>query len=252
MRILALSDVHIDFEENRKWLFGLSQYDYKNDFLILAGDVTHDVLSLARAFEFLKCCFLEVIYTPGNHDLWVLQEDDKNSLEKFNFINHIAEDCGIRMDPITVGAISIVPLLGWYDYSFGKPSNNLLNIWSDYISCEWPDGFNESMITQYFVSMNESFLSIKNQYVISFSHYLPRLDLVPSCIPLKDKELCPVFGTSLLEKQIRRLGSHIHIYGHHHLNVSEYRDNILYINNAFGYPYERLIAAKDLNCVLEI
>ena len=74
---------------------------------------------------------------------------------------------------------------------------------------------------------------------------------MPSYIPFAKMVLYPVLGTTLLEKQIRRLGSNIHIYGHTHVNANVVKDNIRYINNAFGYPYEHHIAAKEMLCVWE-
>ncbi len=253
MRIFAISDIHIDFDENRRWLYNLSQSDYKEDILILAGDVTDMTSLLAKAFQELAIRFSKVLYVVGNHDLWVMRDNNaKDSLGKFLMIKTIARDCGICMEPSHFGPLSVVPLFGWYDYSYGQPSDEILRQWSDYFLCKWPDDFDEARITSYFVSMNEAFLTVRNQTVISFSHFLPRTDLMPNYIPPDKRRLYPVLGTSLLEGQIRRLASNIHIYGHSHVNTRVFKDNILYINNAFGYPHETRITAKQLHCVLTI
>ena len=252
MRVFALSDIHIDYNENSSWLYNLSEYDYKDDILILAGDVTDIIPSLTKAFKALKNRFGNVLYTPGNHDLWVNRNNVKNSLESFDIIKKISKDCGISMEPTEFGSLSIIPLFGWFDYSFGQPSNKLFDIWLDYIACKWPDDFDETKITRYFISINEEFLNTTNKFVISFSHFLPRIDLMPFYIPPYKKILYPVLGTSLLEGQIRTLGSQIHIYGHSHVNMRVLKDNTIYINNAFGYPSETLITAKELVCVFEL
>jgi len=41
MRVLALSDALVDYDDNTKWIHGLSQPDYCDDLLIIAGDVSH-------------------------------------------------------------------------------------------------------------------------------------------------------------------------------------------------------------------
>ena len=64
MRIFALSDIHINYSENRKWMQQLSQYDYKNDVLIIAGDISDLVLLLIEGFEAFKQRFLEVLFLP--------------------------------------------------------------------------------------------------------------------------------------------------------------------------------------------
>lgn len=252
MRVFALSDVHVDFGENLQWISDLSSHEYNEDILILAGDVTHDIKSLESVFEILCRRFALVLYVPGNHDLWVNRKNGVDSLGKYQLIKEITDRTSVRMEPFHYGPLSIVPLLGWYDYSFGKPDEEILTSWFDFIACKWPSGFDEEAITRNFTDQNESFLEVENEYIISFSHFLPRIDLMPSFIPPSQRILYPVLGSTLIEKQIRRLGSDIHVYGHSHLNMSVYKDDTLYINNAFGYPYEKRIAAKELKCVYEL
>ena len=40
MRIFALSDIHVDFDDNAIWVSSLSAQDFREDLLILAGDVS--------------------------------------------------------------------------------------------------------------------------------------------------------------------------------------------------------------------
>jgi Icc-related predicted phosphoesterase len=40
MRVFTVSDIHVDFDANARWIAGLSTQDYRDDFLILAGDVS--------------------------------------------------------------------------------------------------------------------------------------------------------------------------------------------------------------------
>ena len=50
-RVFALSDIHVDFDVNAQWVEGLSSVDYRDDVLILAGDVTHVLPKLASCLE---------------------------------------------------------------------------------------------------------------------------------------------------------------------------------------------------------
>jgi len=254
LRIFTISDIHVDFDVNWQWVNHLSCYDYKEDILILAGDVTHTIPLFIKTLKCLKERFLEVLYVPGNHDLWVRRNDGIHSLEKLQLIMQIANDNDIRMEPFYHPLLAIIPLFGWYDYSFSQPSPEILLTWADYIACLWPEGYDENRITQHFIKMNESFLTNEkdSQFIISFSHFLPRIDIMPAYIPLKKRTLYSVLGTTMLEKQIRKLGSNIHVYGHSHVNNQVVRDNVIYVNNAFGYPYETRITAKQLKCIFEI
>lgn len=254
LKVFAVSDIHVDFEENLRWFNNLSRFDYQNDILILAGDVTDIIPLFQKILRSLRKSFLEVLFIPGNHDLWVQRSPVGHSLEKLQLIKIITADCGIRMEPLYLPSLSIIPLFSWYDYSFEQPSKEIFKIWADYAACKWPENYDEKSITQHFIAMNESFLSANNagQYVISFSHFLPRIDVMPRYIPYDKRSLYSVFGTTLLEKQIRKLGSKIHVYGHSHVNNQITKDNTLYVNNAFGYPYETFITAKKLKMIFEI
>ncbi|BBO59622.1 metallophosphoesterase [Mycoavidus sp. B2-EB] len=253
MRVFALSDLHIDYELNQQWTAQLSTYDYRDDVLILAGDVSDSLLQLEWCLKSLVSRFKKILYVPGNHDLWVIRDkSERHSLDKFNQICTLVRDCGASMQAFHEGSLSIIPLLGWYDYSFGQPDTELFSIWADFYACRWPAHFSARDITTHFVQLNEPILSHVRQTVISFSHFLPRIDLMPAYIPLDKRKLYPVLGAYALETQIRQLASKIHVYGHSHINQNITIDGISYINNAFGYPQEVRITAKQLLCVYEI
>ena len=74
MRIFAISDIHVDYEMNARWLAGLSMSEYREDVLILAGDVSDSLRRFDWALSLLTARFRRVLYVPGNHDLWVLRD----------------------------------------------------------------------------------------------------------------------------------------------------------------------------------
>jgi predicted phosphodiesterase len=251
MRIFALSDVHVDFEANAMWVADLSKSDYRNDVLILAGDISDSPEQFEWGLGALAERFKKVVFVPGNHDLWVRGNPAKDSFEKFAEISEIAKACGVSMDPYHDGALTIVPLLGWYDYSFGQPGDKLKSIWMDYQACRWPPGYDVKDVSAHFCAHNEPHLSLRNAHTITFSHFLPRIDLMPRFIPFAKRLIYPVLGTIELERQLRSLKPMIHVYGHSHVNRRVEIDGICYINNAFGYPSETRIAAKRLVCILD-
>lgn len=252
MKIFAISDLHLDYKENADWLQSLSSLDYQQDILILAGDISDNIELIEACFKQLTNKFKQVIFVPGNHDLWVRRGEQKNSFEKFKLVQEIAQRNGVCMENFDTDDLTIVPLLGWYDYSFGQPNEALKARWMDYIACKWPDNFTDASITEYFTQHNESRLQVKNKTIISFSHFLPRIDVMPPFIPPYHQMLYPVLGSSRIEAQIRKINPQIHVYGHSHLNQKIKIDNIYYINNAFGNPLERRITRKELLCIFEI
>jgi predicted phosphodiesterase len=250
MRVFAVSDVHLEFVENARWLDALSRADFLDDVLILGGDVAEETALLAHGLRAFIKCFRTVLYVPGNHELWIAASDGSaDSLEKFARVCVIAADCGASMAPLHEGALSIVPLLSWYDFSFGEPSADLLARWMDFQACRWPAGADAAIVNEQFLARNELPESTMRGTVISFSHFLPRIDVMPPDVPPEHQMLYPVLGTRSLERQVRRLRSVVHVYGHSHLNRDVTLDGTRYINNALGYPAEGRIAARRLLCV---
>ncbi len=251
MRVFALSDIHIDYSANAMWIANLSIAEYKDDVLILAGDVTDIQKLLDWGLSILTKRFKKVLFVPGNHELWVMRENrEQNSLQKFDDVCAVVESTGASMQAFHERGVSIIPLLGWYDYSFGEPSEELRAVWMDYHSCRWPTGFADRDIAAHFAAFNDEQSSIAGGKVITFSHFLPRIDLMPEFIPSAQRFLYPVLGSVHLERQLRRLNSGIHVYGHSHVNRQVEIDGVLYINNAFGYPTETR-TLKQLMCIYE-
>jgi predicted phosphodiesterase len=252
VRVFALSDIHIDYEVNAKWIANLSLAEYQDDVLILAGDVTDTQALLHWCLKALARRFKKVLFVPGNHDLWVVREHpQKDSLQKFDDVCVAVESSGASMRRFRERGVSIHPLLAWYDYSFGEPSEELRSIWLDYRACRWPSGFTEKDVAAHFAKFNNTQAGLAMDTVITYSHFLPRVDLMPGFIPGANKLLYPILGSARLEHQLRKLNSSVHIYGHSHINRRVTMDGVTYINNAFGYPSEAGITSKRLLCFHE-
>jgi predicted phosphodiesterase len=257
MRVFALSDIHVDYPANARWIANLSTADYTQDLLILAGDVTDILDSLAWCLGALAARFRQVLFVPGNHDLWVMRDSAPGtSLEKLDRVAAVASAAGVSMQPVHARGVSIYPLLGWYDYSFGQPSRRLRQLWMDYRACRWPQDFDDLRVTSHLASLNEVHMPNDAQHpvppagqkVITFSHFVPRIDLVPPSKRL-GRLLYPILGSEHLERQLRRCRSSLHVFGHHHINRNVEIDGVTYINNAYGYPHEE--TDKRLRCVHE-
>ena len=250
MRVFALSDIHVDHDANARWVSALSRSDYQQDVLILAGDVSDSMERFEQCIDAFARRFRKVFFVPGNHDLWVVRDPGHlNSLDKFELIKAAVERYGASMKAEVVDGVAIIPLFGWYDGSFGLPEPEFAEIWMDFRTCRWPAGWSEPEITDHFIGLNDLRNIEKGRVTISFSHFLPRIDVMPSFISPAMRRIYPVLGTSRLERLIREIRPDIHIYGHSHVNRDVVIDGINYINNAFAYPYEERIAAKALQCV---
>ena len=207
---------------------------------------------LEQVLVSLAVSFKVVLFVPGNHELWVQEDDFDCSLDKLEAIAELCKSCGVHSDVFELPGISFVPLFSWYDFSFGEPDRHLRRAWRDFRACSWPEYLPESQdVTEYFLKLNVPKLSIVNKTVISFSHFLPRIDVMPAGIPVKRRNVYPVLGSEALGMQVKQLSPTIHVYGHSHVNQDIKLDGIRYVNNAFAYPSESQIARKRLKCIYE-
>ncbi|HEU5385059.1 MAG TPA: metallophosphoesterase [Streptosporangiaceae bacterium] len=125
-RLLALSDLHVAFPDNRKIVEGLRP-DSDGDWLLLAGDVGELSPDIEWALRTLSARFAKVVWTPGNHDLWTHRADPLQLRGESRYL-HLVGLCrrlGVTTpeDPYPVwegpgGPLAIVPLFLLYDYSF--------------------------------------------------------------------------------------------------------------------------------------
>ena len=61
-------------------------------------------------------------------------------MTKFDRVIALAEACGAITTEWRSNGLRVVPLLGWYDYTFGLPDRRLQAGWTDFRACRWTDG----------------------------------------------------------------------------------------------------------------
>ena len=241
MRIFATSDLHTDFEVNRQIVAAIPRGEYGQDALIVAGDIAHRMEILEDTLAVLLERFGEVFFVPGNHDLWV-EDEERNSIQKFYQILELCDRLGVGIRPAVAGDYRVVPLFSWYESSFDEAAEsgaNALLTWADFRRCRWPEGSDAAC--HFLTGLNESHLEDPSGSgaVVTFSHFVPRRDLLPPVHGLKYKGLLRVAGSTTIERQLRRTGSHIHIFGHSHIHCDREIDSVRYVQQGLGYPRER-------------
>src|SRR6185312_11265702 len=124
MRLLAISDLHLGHPANRDRLSSIGASP--EDWLILAGDVGETEAHLTLAFEHLTSRFAKLIWVPGNHELWTVEQSPKNLRGKTRYeaLVALARRFGVITpeDPYPEWPqgdrpMTIVPLFTLYDYS---------------------------------------------------------------------------------------------------------------------------------------
>lgn len=254
MRVFAVSDLHVDYAPNRQWVNDLSRADHQRDVLLVAGDLSHKPERLLETMAALRARFARVVFVPGNHDLWVPSDGAASSLDRLADLNRALEQLDVTLDSVIHEGVRIVPLLSWYDFSFGVPGPRLQKAWVDFVRCRWPDGWDSPKVNAHFDALNPRPPAAAEPALplITVSHFVPRPDLLPMPAIMAFGWILPVLGSWALERQVRRWhacsarSEHVHLYGHSHVNVDRTMNGIRYLNNARGYPNEPRYAERRL------
>lgn len=130
-RLLAASDLHVGFAENREIVGGLRPRS-PGDWLIVAGDVGEFAADIEWALGTLRDRFAEVIWVPGNHELWTHRREPLTlrGVERYQHLVAMCRRLGVHTpeDPYLTwpgpggpgsgGPVRIAPLFVLYDYTF--------------------------------------------------------------------------------------------------------------------------------------
>jgi len=125
-RLLAVSDLHVGYPENRAYADSLVPGD-PGDWLIVAGDVGETFADVGFVLASLASRFATVIWTPGNHELWTLPSDQValRGVARYEALLTVCRRFGVLTpeDDYPVwdgpgGPVTVAPLFTLYDYSF--------------------------------------------------------------------------------------------------------------------------------------
>jgi hypothetical protein len=244
MRVFATSDLHTDYTENFRWLTQLSDTAYRNDALIVAGDVSDRLEIIRVTLLLLRSKFRHVLFTPGNHELWV-RNAAINSIDKLQQVLQLCEEIDIATTPRRFRELWIVPLFSWYDGVYDPE----MKAWADFHLCRWPAGVQR--LPDYFLRLNEPHVKSYDGQVITFSHFIPRADLLPPPEYLRISWLAHVSICKALDAQIRKLNSSVHVCGHTHTTFDRVIDNVRYVQNAVRYPKERRTGSIPIKLIFQ-
>ena len=158
MKIGLISDLHTDVSPWNKALVThlIDAIITANlDVLVIAGDIADNLFKLSETLNALYLADLrcEILFVPGNHDIWVTEKPDVTSEQKCKIISQLCYECGFHplMDePFVKDKIGFCGTIGWYDYSFAPDGYDfsddqyaekklLGSVWNDKRYAKWSD-----------------------------------------------------------------------------------------------------------------
>jgi hypothetical protein len=203
---------------------------------------------------------------------------DRTSVDQLVDVLTAAREEGVHVGPVCVPYhhqkhLWMVPLQSFYHSSWdtepdlqdpalvaAEQRRSFRKRWNDFRNMKWPtrltseheftrgsDGRGGSWaLATAFGELNRNILNhFANQNkdstsrtILSFSHYVPRIELSPEKRFLIDPGLARVIGSDRLEQDIRQLKPNLHMFGHTHIPIGMNVDGIRYAQWPLGYPRE--------------
>ncbi len=243
MRVFAVSDVHTDFKGNMVWLNEFVAWvgdQYKNDVIIVAGDISHDMGIIETTLTLFTRAFGHVFHVCGNHELWVVPKTEtvKHAYHKLLEIQEVCLKLGVNCSPVIFASsdksekpLVVCPLLTWYEPQFSGRSQRAAMEGFD-MACRWMETDQE--ITTFMLSCNaidsvKALGNVATSRVVTFSHFLPREELFWGWSALRE-----VMGSVRIDEQIRALHSQVHVFGHSHMDADRLTSGVRYVQHALG------------------
>ena len=258
-RLLATSDLHVSYAENREILDEIMRPETEADWLIVAGDVAERVADIEWALRMLSQRFRKVIWVPGNHELWTHPQDPVTLRGEARY-QHLVEICrelGVVTpeDPYPVwegagGPVVIAPLFVLYDYTFLPPGTTtseqaLARAYEVGVVCTdemvlHPDPYpsRDAWCRDRIELTRRRLDDLPEDLPTILVNHFP-LERHPTAI-LRYPEFALWCGTELTETWHKDYRATTVVYGHLHIPRTTWLDGTRFEEVSLGYPRERL------------
>jgi predicted phosphodiesterase len=257
MKLYAISDLHLMSRTNRQALEALPSF--KEDWLILAGDIGETIELHRYALSLLTRRFAQIIWVPGNHDLWTLPsassaEGFERGEAKYQKLVALCREYGVLTpeDPYVIWhgentLAMLVPLFLLYDYSFRPddvPQEQAL-AWAEEtnVICTdevllHPDPYPsraEWCRARCVLTEKRLLEEISDIPVVFINHFPLRQALVRLKKIPRFSLWC---GTRRTEDWHTRFPTSVVVYGHVHMRATDYQDGVRFEEVSLGYPQQ--------------
>lgn len=245
----AVSDLHVRAPGNKDLVRDLVRPTDPADWLIVAGDIAEDLPSIERTLGLLQSRFAQVIYTPGNHELFSRTSDREHGRAKYDAVIATAQRLGVLTpeDPFpTFAGRTVAPLFTLYDHS-----------WRD--SSKTPTAALAAARDKGIVLMDDFAIAPYEDIVLwcreRLRYSVRRLAAVEgptilvnhwplvreTMVNVKHKEIGLWSGTRHTQEWPQRYEADVVVYGHLHIPVEFSLGNVTHTEVSLGYPRERKI-----------
>ncbi|HEX5594499.1 MAG TPA: metallophosphoesterase [Micromonosporaceae bacterium] len=270
-KLLAISDLHVRYEENRKIVEQLRPQSAA-DWLLVAGDVGERIADIEWALRTLSQRFTTVVWVPGNHELWTPPQDPVQLRGEHRY-QHLVQMCrqlGVITpeDPYPVwqgpdGPVLVAPLFLLYDYTFRPEGTTtketaLALAYERGIVCTdevllHPDPYpsREAWCAERIALTQRRLTECDPDLPVVLVNHYP-LVRAPTRV-LRYPEFAQWCGTERTADWHVRFNAAVVVYGHLHIPRTTWHDGVRFEEVSLGYPREwrrRAVAPGQLRQIL--
>jgi hypothetical protein len=252
MKLWAISDLHVGYEENRRAVNQLPSFP--DDWLIIAGDTGETPAHLDFVLRTLQPKFAQLIWTPGNHDLWTPRTlpAAQRGVAHYDRLVRLCRSYGVLTpeDPYAKWpgdgpTRAIVPTFILFDYSFrpGSVSREQAVAWAAVTGVRSVD---EDLLAPDPYPTRDAWCAARVSYteerlggipgdvrLIVANHFPLRADLAVTPRIPRFSIWC---GTMKTNDWQRRFNIEAAVYGHLHLRSTKEIDGVRFDEVSLGYP----------------
>jgi 3',5'-cyclic AMP phosphodiesterase CpdA len=255
-KLLAVSDLHMGYAQNRKLVDGL-QPTTDQDWLLVAGDVGEVAEQIQSTLATLRGRFHTVVWVPGNHELWSHKADPLTLRGNYRYqhLVQLCRDVGVLTpeDPYPIwtgagGPVTVAPLFLLYDYTFRPPGTHTQE---EALAAAYRSGVvctDEQLLFPDPYPSREAWCRARVEYTIGrleardpgiptvlVNHY--PLTRLPTLV-LRYPEFAQWCGTELTADWHQRYQATTVVYGHLHIPRTTFEDGTRFEEVSLGYPRE--------------
>lgn len=252
MNLWAISDLHVGYEENRRAVAAVEAMP--DDWLIVAGDTGETPAHLDFVLKTLAPRFRQLVWTPGNHDLWTPKSlpSDRRGVAHYERLVKLCRSYGV-LTPEDSYAVwpgpgprtAIVPTFVLYDYSF-RPDDVAEDEAVSWAAASGIRCADEDLLDPSPYASRQHWCAARLDYTRKRLSTIPpdtRVVLVNHW-PLRyehgEPPRIPRFsiwcGTRATETWHRDYAVDTVVYGHLHLRSTKRRDSVTFEEVSLGYP----------------
>lgn len=250
-KIGFISDLHIDSSPRYAtgdFLSTMAQVmqDRRVDALVIGGDIAnHYSMTLKFVERLQNITGIPVYFIPGNHDLWEIDAEVKNTHEVYDIFKQHPQS--LLEKPLRVSdQFTIVAHPGWYNHTYHDQrfSKDELEIgkyrmatWQDKVHMDWQ--ITDPELSRLFAEQVEKdLLKVESNKIILVTHVITIPEFT---IPMPHKIFDffnAYIATNDFDSIYEKFNIDYSIMGHVHFRGSVNRDGTNFITNSLGYQKE--------------